>query len=175
MTKPRELHCYDYVNQSYEGVRDALLADPQGIFHRATSTSAANAAGTELRVSVGAIEIAAEIAIEVVSNQPATSPLHKPAHAITLAWSSPRRPGWFPTMNATLTMYALSPTETQLDFDGFYQPPLGVFGAAVDAVALHKFAEAAVSGFVKEVAGYLRDEVSRRRAAEDPKVPGAHP
>lgn len=175
MPKSRELHCDDYVGQPYEAVRDTLLSDPRGIFHRATVTSAAHAAGSELRVTVGAIEISAEIEIKVVSNQPALSPLHQPAHTLTLAWSSPRRPGWFPTMAATLTMYALSPTQTQLDFDGTYQPPLGVFGAVVDALALHRFAEASVTGFVREVAGFLRNEISRRHAAGDPTARAGRP
>lgn len=68
-----------------------------------------------------------------------------------------------------------SPTQTQLDFDGTYQPPLGAFGAVVDSLALHRFAEASVTGFVREVAGFLRNEISRRHAEADPTAHAVHP
>jgi hypothetical protein len=175
MTKHHELHCYDYVNQDYPSVREALLADPQTIFHAATARGANDAAKSELRVTIGAVELAAEIEIDIASTWPSRSPLGKPALAITMAWKSPRRPGWFPTMSATLTCYALSSTETQLDFDGTYEPPLGVFGAAVDAVALHRFAQRAVSNFVREVATYLREELGRRASARQHSAIVAQP
>lgn len=165
MTRHHELHCYEYVNHDYEAVREALLSDPRRIFRDATARGAGEAAKTELRVTLGALELAAEIDIEIDSTWPSRSPLGKPALAITMSWKSPRRPGWFPTMSATLTCYALSSTETELDFDGNYEPPLGVFGAAVDAVALHRFAERAVANFLREVATYLRDELGRRASA----------
>ena len=175
MPTSRTLQTFDYVNQPYGAVRAALLANPQAMFHAATSTGTSDAASAELRVSIGAIDLAAEIEIDVISTQDALSPLSKPAYSFTLVWSSPRRPHWFPTMKAVLTIYALSPTETQLDFDGTYEPPLGVFGAAVDAVALHRFAEAAVAGFVRELAAYLRTEISRQRAEAAAPTPAARP
>ncbi|MBL9016240.1 MAG: hypothetical protein JNL83_18780 [Myxococcales bacterium] len=175
MIKHHELHCFDYVNHDYASVREALLADPLAIFRAATTRGARDAANSELRVVVGAMELAAEIEIDIVSTWPSRSPLGKPAQAITLTWKSPRRPGWFPTMSATLTCYALSSTETELDFDGTYDPPLGVFGAAIDAVALHEFAERAVANFVKEVASYLREEIGRRKSARQHDGIVAHP
>ena len=175
MHKSRTLQTFDYVNQPYGAVHAALVANPLEIFHAATSSGAADAALAELRVSIGAVEIAAEIEIDVTSTQHARSPLGKPGFSFTLAWSSPRRPHWFPTMKAVLTIYPLSPTETQLDLDGVYDPPLGVFGAAVDAVVLHRFAEAAVAGFVRELATYLRTEVSRQRAEGAEQAPAARP
>ncbi len=161
MTKHHELHCFDYVNHDYESVRAALVAHPTAILHQATTRGAGEAAISELRMTIGAIELSAEIEIEIGSTSPARSPLGKPALAVALSWCSPRRPGWFPKMTATLTCYALTPTETQLDFDGTYEPPLGLFGAVVDAVAMHRFAERAVANFVREVASYLRDEIGR--------------
>lgn len=175
MTKHHELHCYDYVNHDYASVREALLADPIAIFRDATTRGTGDAAKSELRVTLGALELAAAIEIEIVSTWPSRSPLGKPAQAITMTWKSPNRPGWFPTMSATLTCYALSSTETQLDFDGTYEPPLGVFGAAVDAVAMHRFAERAVANFVSEVATYLREELGRRASEKQVKAVVAQP
>jgi hypothetical protein len=173
MHNTHSLRAFDYVNQQYEAVRSVLRTDPRKVFHDATSSSAADAASAELRVNIGAIEIASEIEIEVISMQDAVSPLQKPAYSFNLAWSSPRRPNWFPTMTAVLTIYPLSPTETQLDFDGSYVPPLGLFGAAVDAVALHRFADAAVAGFIRELAAHLRNEISRQRVEAEHRAPAA--
>jgi hypothetical protein len=36
-------------------------------------------------------------------------------------------------MRAALSLYALTATETQLDLEGDYQPPLGPLGRVVDA------------------------------------------
>jgi hypothetical protein len=62
-------------------------------------------------------------------------------------------------MKAELAIYPLTATETQLDFFGRYQPPLGWLGTAVDALAGHRIAEASVHRFVSEVAHYLRTEL----------------
>jgi hypothetical protein len=166
MPRTRTLQAFDYVNQPYEAVRALLCANPRTTFHDATAIGAAEAARAELRAYVGAAEIAAEVEIDVISTRQALSSLGTPTYSFALAWSSPRRPNWFPTMQAALTISSLSPGATQLDLDGAYVPPLGLFGVAVDAVALHRFAEAAVAGFVRELAIYLRDEISLRRAEE---------
>jgi len=50
----------------------------------------------------------------------------------------------------------LTGSETQLDFSGHYEPPLGVFGSAVDAVVGNRVADASVHRFVTEFAEYLR-------------------
>jgi hypothetical protein len=63
-------------------------------------------------------------------------------------------------MEATLDLYALGPGETQLDFQGEYQPPLGAVGAAIDAVIGHRIAEAAIHRFVAEIAERLRVDVT---------------
>ena len=50
-------------------------------------------------------------------------------------------------------------TETQLDFEGDYEPPLGLIGNAVDSVIGHRIAEASVHRFVTDVATHLRDSL----------------
>jgi hypothetical protein len=59
-------------------------------------------------------------------------------------------------MSAELSIYPLTATETQLDFLGRYEPPLGAVGGAVDAVVGHRIAEASVHRFLSDVAAYLR-------------------
>ncbi len=53
-------------------------------------------------------------------------------------------------------IYPITATETQLDFNGLYEPPLGPLGKAVNAIIGHRIAEASVHRFVSDVAGYLR-------------------
>jgi hypothetical protein len=165
MTRAREVHCYDYVNRPYVTVRDALALDPKGIFQRATVATAARAGaiGAELHVALGPLAVTAEIAITIVSVEDATE-LGQPATRLVLEWNAKHRASMFPTMRATLSIYALSPTETQLDLLGTYDPPLGIFGDAIDKVILHRIAQASAHHFIRDVSGYLR--------AELPQTPG---
>jgi len=63
-------------------------------------------------------------------------------------------------MNARLSVYALTARETQLDFLGQYEPPLGLLGGAMDAVVGHRIAEASVHRLVSDVARYLRQAMA---------------
>ena len=62
----------------------------------------------------------------------------------------------FPLMKADLSIYPITATETQLDFKGLYEPPLGPLGKAVNAMVGHRIAEVSVHRFVSDVAEYLR-------------------
>jgi hypothetical protein len=159
-----ELRCYDYVNHPYASVHDALHGNALKIFKRATSAAAARAndLGVELHARIGAIEVTADVDILITAVEEARSPFGHPATKLELAWKSVRRPGLFPSMTGTLTAYALSPSETQLELFGNYDPPLGVLGDAIDAVAMHKIAEASVLHFVQDVAAYLRTELPQQ-------------
>jgi hypothetical protein len=59
-------------------------------------------------------------------------------------------------MNARIAVYPLTSTETQLDFGGSYDPPLGVLGSAIDAAVGCRVAEASEHRFVADVAQCLR-------------------
>jgi hypothetical protein len=67
-------------------------------------------------------------------------------------------------MRAELAVYPLTSTETQLDFQGVYEPPLGALGKAVNAVVGHRIAEASVHRFVSNVAQYLRQTLGKPSA-----------
>jgi hypothetical protein len=161
MTKRHELRCYDYVNHPVDQVSDALSSNALGIFRRATHSAAtrANELGAELRVRIGAIELAAEVEIQVVAITDARSPDDRPALRLDLTWASVRRPGLFPAMTGSFWVYALAPRETQIEFVGTYDPPLGVLGDAIDALAMHRIAEASVQRFVSDIASLLRNEL----------------
>jgi hypothetical protein len=147
----RPLSCYDYVNRPYPIVRDALLVDPIHVFQRAT---AAAREAARLHVQVGSLDLGVDVSIhvvDVVSDDKTTK--------LRLTWSAATSAGLFPAMEATLAVYALTSTETQLELDGRYTPPLGALGAVIDAAVGHQIAQATVTRFIAEVAGWLRSEL----------------
>lgn len=155
----REIRSYDYVNHPYRIVRDVLCADPQGVFRAATMAAAsrAEAVAAQLHVSLGGLQVGAEIATEVGEiDESGSQATATRGIRIPIEWAAARRPALFPLMSAVLSVYPLTATETQLDFLGRYEPPLGKLGDAVDAVVGHRIAEASVHRFVADVAQFLR-------------------
>jgi len=165
MSEPRELHAYDYAPIAYERVRDALRNDAAGIFQRATVTAASRAADlvARLSVSVGVLEIGADVKIQVLTTSEETSALGDRTTRVELAWTAARASSLFPSMEATFSVYPLSSTETQLDLFGRYRPPLGLVGNAVNAIVGHRIAEASVLRFVQDVRARLETELGHAR------------
>jgi len=161
--KPREIRCYDYVNHPYERVRDALRKDALRVFQSATKSavSRARSVASELHVDVGGIGVKAEVNISVKSvEEKVVDSLPSPVTRLLLEWEGASMPGLFPIMKAELSVYPLTVTETQLDFLGVYEPPLGAVGKAMNAVIGHRIAEVSVHRFVSDVAAYLRQALS---------------
>jgi hypothetical protein len=158
----REIRSFDYVNHPYSAVRDAIVKDPAGVLRAATNAAAsrARAVAVALHVNIGPLDIATEIAVTVgkISEQTHDTPISQVTR-IPIAWSAAQRAALFPIMNAELSVYPLTATETQLDFLGRYEPPLGVVGDALDATVGHRIAEASVHRLVSDVATYLREHV----------------
>jgi hypothetical protein len=163
MSNPREIHCYDYVNHPYEQVRGALSKDALAVFQSATKSAAARARSiaSELRVDIGGIGIDADIRISVTNiEEKAPEAISDPATRLQLEWEAATMPRLFPLMKAELSIYPLTATETQLDFLGVYEPPLGALGKAMNAIVGHRIAEVSVHRFVSDVAGYLRQTLA---------------
>jgi hypothetical protein len=156
-----ELHCYDYVNQPFETVRRAVLANPKALFAQATSTGK----GAQLHVRFGAIELGAGIEVTVAGIEEKREDFAKPSTSIAIEWHGEHRAALFPVMTARLVLYPLTPTETQIELTGEYAPPLGVVGEAIDAVALRRFAQESVAAFVREIATYLRRSLAEAQAS----------
>jgi hypothetical protein len=159
MSKRRELRSYEYVNHPYTAVRDALTQNPQRIFQSATRAAATRAddLAAALKVRIAGIDVGADIDITAGTSR------EEPAHArapiktvLPVEWKAANRPGLFPSMKGQLEVYPLTATETQLDFSGEYDPPLGMVGEAVDAMVGHRIAEASVQRFVADIGVYLR-------------------
>lgn len=162
MSKGPEVRSFDYVNHPYERVRDALRKNALEIFQSATKAAASRAqsVAAELHVDFGGIGLSTDIKIQVKKIEEtrgdSTSGL---SMRLLLEWEAANMPRLFPLMNGELSVYPLTSTETQLDFNGVYQPPLGTVGKTMNAMAGHRIAEASVHRFINDVAGYLRQTV----------------
>ena len=158
----KEIKVYDYVNHPYQAVRDKLTADASEVFRNATKVAAlrAKTVASELHVKFGGIEIGTDIAITVKSiEERPKKEMSSPTTLISLEWEAAKMPGLFPFMQAELSIYPLTSTETQLYLSGNYEPPLGVLGGLIDAVVGNRIAEASVHQFITDVAVYLRKEL----------------
>ena len=164
MSKAKTIRVYDYINHPYETVRQKLTAEALEVFRNATKVAAlrAKSVASELHVNFAGIEVGTDIAIAVksVEDQPkniSTPPLTR----IQLEWEAATLPRLFPFMKAELSVYPLTATETQLDLSGNYEPPFGVLGSVINSVVGHRIAEASVHQFIKDIAVYLRAELSK--------------
>lgn len=160
--KGREIRSYDYVNHSYERVRDALKQNAGTIFQSATKAAAARAhsVAAELHVDFGGIGVKTDINISVKSvEENLVDQGSIPVTRLQLTWEAATAPRLFPLMNGELSVYPLTATETQLDFFGVYEPPFGVVGKTMNAIIGHRIAEVSVHRFVNDVAGYLRQNL----------------
>lgn len=158
MSTGREIRCYDYVNHPYEQVRDVLSKDALAVFQSATKAAASRARSiaSELRLDVGGIGIEADIIISIKKIEQQTPEMGAPVTRLQLEWQAAKMPSLFPLMKAELSIYPLTASETQLDFSGVYEPPLGTLGKALNAIVGHRIAEVSVHRFVSDVAEHLR-------------------
>ncbi len=163
MSKAREIRFYDYVNHPYEQVRDALRQDALTVFQSATKAAAyrARSIAAELHVDVAGIGVKTDIKISIKNvEERVPDALSAPTTRLLLEWEAATMPGLFPLMKAELSIYPLTPTETQLDFLGLYEPPFGAVGKAMNALVGHRIAEVSVHRFLSDVAGYLRQSLA---------------
>jgi hypothetical protein len=163
MKKAREIRCYDYVNRPYAEVKELLTKKALAVFQSATKAAAqrAQSVASELRADVAGLSVSANIKISLHQIEDNSSDrMAIPTTRLQLEWEAVAAPSMFPFMKADLYLYSFTATETQLDFHGFYEPPFGFFGKAVDGLVGHRIAEASVHRFIAEVAEYLRQTLT---------------
>jgi hypothetical protein len=163
MSTGREIRSFDYVNHPYDRVRDALKQNALAVFQSATKAAAARAesVAAELHVDFAGIGVKADINILVKAVEESTpDAISSASTRLLLEWEATTLPRLFPLMQGELSVYPLTSTETQLDFSGIYQPPLGAVGKTMNAIAGHRIAEVSVHRFVSDVAGYLRQALA---------------
>lgn len=159
-----EIRAFDYVNRPYEPVRDAIKNDALNIFRRATKLAEdrSEALVASLSVEIAGVQLAKDIAIvigEPREESPGRSALSRVTR-VAVEWQAADSPRLFPEMVAELSVYPLSFTETQVELIGRYEPPLGLFGSAVDALVGKRVAEASVHRFVGAVVERLRQDLA---------------
>ncbi len=159
----KEIRSFDYVNHSYAKVRDALTSGAPSVFRSATQAAASRSqsVAVALQVDIAGLKVVKDVDVSVKDvGEDATGARAIPRTRLAIEWTAASSPGLFPLMHAELAIYPLTATETQIDFSGKYEPPMGWLGSAVDAVVGHKIAEASVHRFVSQVAQYLRSTLS---------------
>ena len=167
MADSREVRCYDYVSVPYARVRELLHSEGAAIFARATATAndRARELMATLRVSVGPVEVGVDVQLQVRGITDEVSAVGDPRTRLDFSWEARERAGLFPTMDAALSVYPLSPQETQLDLQGRYLPPLGTLGTAIDATVGHRVAEATVLRLLRDVRTSIMSELGGAGAA----------
>ena len=164
MLRPKTIRSYDYVNHPYARVREVLVRDALAVFHSATrsASSRAHDVASALRIKFAGLAIEKDIVIAIKSiGERKGTGRGAPVTHIEFAWRAAESPRLFPLMNATLDVYALTASETQLDLSGHYRPPLGALGKVINKVVGHRIAEASVRQFLVDVADYLRRTLRR--------------
>jgi hypothetical protein len=162
MSQQHAIRSYDYVNQPYDKVRDALREHAKEVFSRATQSAGqrAEALVTSLHVKLAGVELGKDVAIEIHGVTDETGPMGEAVTRVALSWRAMKHAAIFPAMEGDLDAYKLSSEETQLDFRGRYKTPLGTVGDAVDSLVGHRVAEASVQRFVQDVARFLREALT---------------
>ena len=158
MNKGKPVRVFDFVNKPYERVHSLLEWNAQTVFRNATSAAARRAerVASALHVNIAGFEIGKDVEILVKSVERSRWTETVPETTrIKLEWKASRIPRLFPLMTAEMTVFPLTPNETQLDLVGEYEPPLGAIGGVIDAAIGHRIAEASVHQFVSDVAAYL--------------------
>jgi hypothetical protein len=169
--KNRTVRCYNYVNRPYKDVREVFHRHPLDLLHRATSSAAARARPlvSTLHAPIGAIEVGVDVHVHVRGVTDEKSPADgSDVTRVEIRWESDRAPAIFPVMHATLSASPLSPSETQLEIEGEYQPPLGALGTAADAWVGHRIAEAVVHRLLAEIVAELQREIAEQTKRSAP-------
>ena len=165
MTKDKTIRVYNYIDHPYETVRRKLSIEALEAFRRSAIEVAALSVrpfAPERYVNFPRIEVGTDIsvAVKTVEDEPQTVLLPQRTR-IRLEWQSAGVPRLFPFMRAEFCVYPLTATATRLDLSGSYEPPFGVAGSVIDSVLGHRVAESLVHQFIRDIAVYLRTELSK--------------
>ncbi len=163
MSEPRSLRSYDFVDRPYEGVRELLHRDPLKLMQRATTSAAATRASSliaSLHLQVAGFEIGVEVRVFVRGvRDERLGASQTPMTRVELTWEAKSMAPLFPTMLAEITAQPLSSTETQVEIEGSYCPPLGPVGVAIDVAFGNRLGEAVVTRLLEDLVEQIRAEI----------------
>lgn len=162
MTAQASVRSYQYVVLPYDRVRAALHNKGSSLIQTATRAASKRADDLASTLHVTAkgfdIGVGVDIRVDEAHDEQAVS-LKSPVTRVKLGWKAVRGASLFPQLEGTLSAWPLSATETQIEIEGSYTPPLGVVGQALDNLLLHRIAEAAVHRFLEDVVEQLHQDV----------------
>ena len=166
MSTPRRLRLHEYVSRPFTDVRELLRARARDVFQAATQSAAsrASAVAASLHAVVAGLEVGVDVRMHVhsVRDEKGVAGM-SPLTRIALGWEAVSAPALFPVMSAELSLWPLTSTETQLEIEGAYRPPLGPVGNAIDAAIGHRLAEAVVHRFLDDVVEQIKRDLPERK------------
>jgi len=84
--------------------------------------------------------------------------IHEDFASVAIRWEAPGPGGaLFPALDADITLSPAGDDATKLMVAGVYRPPLGVLGAGLDRVILHRIAESTIRVFAQDIAAAMTD------------------
>jgi hypothetical protein len=164
MSQRKNVRCYGYVEHPYEQVRALLHDRPLELLQRATKSASARtrALVANLRVDLAGVEIGVDVRTHInrVRDEQGVAGL-SPVTCVDLGWEAVHAPAIFPLMSARISAWPITSTETQLELEGDYEPPLGALGTALDALIGHRIAEASIDRLLQDLLEQIRRESPR--------------
>jgi hypothetical protein len=162
MSEPRTLRCYQYINRPYDQVRELLRAKPLEILERATKSASTRTKELVARLSVklGPVDLGVDVRtyLHGIRDEEGSAGL-TPVTRLDIGWEAADSPTIFPVMRAQLSIWPLTSTETQLELEGEYRPPLGLVGSALNATVGKRLAEASVHRLLDDTVEQLKREI----------------
>lgn len=157
----RPLYAYTYADAPFDAAIRVLAEAPERLLQEATDASTQH--GEEILSTLHADVAGHELARDVVVRLGDFEPRELLRAVLPINWEAASGHLWFPTLDATLEIAALSdaPPKVQVILAGGYRPPLGPLGAVIDAAAAHWIAEATADRLVREVAERLEHLVDQ--------------
>ena len=98
-----------------------------------------------LRLSLRELRIERDVEVHL---RPA--PDYPGYHNLDVTWA-PKDGGPYPTFQGTISIADEGGGWSRIDLDGGYRPPLGILGAAFDAMLGHRIAEAVAANLLAEI------------------------
>ena len=84
--------------------------------------------------------------------------IHEDFASVAIRWEATGPGGaLFPALDADITLSPAGDDATKLMVAGVYRPPLGVLGAGLDRVIMHRVAEATIGVFAQDIAAAMTD------------------
>lgn len=154
------VHDFVQIDLPYGAARAEVLRD--GARWMCPLGCAAYAEGAALQLRVGPSSNA-RVPSKMVSVHLERPQERQDSVAIPMDWVATGFVGLFPSMAAELDFAPLGTSITQVSLSGTYVAPLGLVGRTVDALLLHRVAEATVRAFLRQVTAALEMKIAEER------------